>query len=119
MWALFWDRVRKPQICKPRYERTVLCGSCAPDWLSSDRGDVVTQLCVYSERPMVSLTCSPKTGPVTMRVQWPRTGRRRTLYGQTTLTGADRAQAAPGGGKASHWSHGSGGSQGTRHKRSY
>src|SRR5215203_3353862 len=54
-----------------------------------------------------------------MRVQWPRTGRRRTLYGQTTLTGADRAQAAPGGGKASHWSHGSGGSQGTRHKRSY
>jgi predicted nucleic acid-binding Zn ribbon protein len=54
MWALNWDRVRKPQICKPRYERTVLCGSCAPDWLSSDRDDVVTQLCAYCERPMVS-----------------------------------------------------------------
>jgi hypothetical protein len=54
MWTLYWDRVRKPQICKPRYERTVLCGSCAPDWLSSDRDDVVTQLCANCERPMVS-----------------------------------------------------------------
>jgi hypothetical protein len=53
MWALYWDRVRKPQICKPRYERTVLCGSCAPDWLSSERDDVVMQLCAHCERPMV------------------------------------------------------------------
>src|SRR5215213_4602995 len=45
MWALYWDRVSKPQICKPRLERTVLCGSCAPEWLSPDRDDVVTQLC--------------------------------------------------------------------------
>jgi len=53
MWALYWDRVSKPQICKPRLERTVLCGSCAPEWLSPDRDDVVTQLCGYCERPMV------------------------------------------------------------------
>jgi hypothetical protein len=53
MWALYWDRVRKPQICKLRYERTVLCGSCAPDWLSSQRDDVVMQLCAHCERPMV------------------------------------------------------------------
>jgi hypothetical protein len=53
MWALYWDRVRKPQICKPRYERTVLRGSCAPEWLSSDRDDVVMQLCAHCERPMV------------------------------------------------------------------
>jgi hypothetical protein len=54
MWALYWDRVRKPQICKLRYERTVLCETCAPEWLSSERDDVVTQLCAYCERPMVS-----------------------------------------------------------------
>jgi hypothetical protein len=54
MWALYWDRVSKPQICKPRFERTVLCGSCAPEWLSPDRDDVVTQLCGHCERPMVS-----------------------------------------------------------------
>ena len=53
MWALYWDRVSKPQICKPRLERTVLCGSCAPEWLSPDRDDVVTQLCGHCERPMV------------------------------------------------------------------
>jgi hypothetical protein len=53
MWALYWDRVSKPQICKLRYERTVLCGSCAPEWLSPERGDVVTQLCAHCERPMV------------------------------------------------------------------
>jgi hypothetical protein len=53
MWALYWDRVSKPQICKPRYERTVLCESCAPDWLSPERDDVVTQLCAHCERPMV------------------------------------------------------------------
>jgi hypothetical protein len=53
MWALYWDRVSKPQICKPRLERTVLCGSCAPEWLSPDSEDVVTQLCGHCERPMV------------------------------------------------------------------
>jgi hypothetical protein len=53
MWALYWDRVSKPQICKPRFERTVLCESCAPDWLSPERDDVVTQLCAHCERPMV------------------------------------------------------------------
>src|SRR5215204_4319900 len=65
------------------------------------------------------MTCSPKTGPVTMRVRQPQTGVRRTLYGQTTLTGADRPQAPPGGGKAGRWGYGSGGGQGTQHKRSY
>src|SRR5215203_2441139 len=54
-----------------------------------------------------------------MRVRQPQMGLRRTLYGQTTLTGADRAQAAPGGGKASRWSPGPGGGQGAGHKRSY
>ena len=53
MWALYWDRVRKPQICKLRYERTVLCGSCAPEWLSPDRDDVLTQRCAMCERSMV------------------------------------------------------------------
>src|SRR5215217_8741638 len=66
-----------------------------------------------------SLTCSPKTGPVTMRVQQPTIGTRRTLYGQTTLPGADRPQAPPGGGKASCRVHSTGGGQGTRRKRSY
>src|SRR5215216_3951934 len=47
------------------------------------------------------LTCSPKTDPATMRVQPPTMGTpRRTLYGQTTLPGADRPQATPGGRKA-------------------
>src|SRR3712207_5854448 len=54
-----------------------------------------------------------------MRVQRPRMGIRRTLYGQTTRTGADRAQAPPGGRKPSRWGYGPGGGQGTRHKRSY
>src|SRR5215207_8860063 len=54
-----------------------------------------------------------------MRVRQPQMGLRRTLYGQTTLTGADRAQAAPGGGKASRWGYCSGGGQGAGHKRSY
>ena len=53
MWALYWDQVSKPQICKLRYERTVLCDSCAPEWLSLERDDVVTQLCAQCERPMV------------------------------------------------------------------
>ena len=54
MWPLYWDRVSKPQICKPRYERTVLCDACAPEWLSPERDDVVTQLCAHCDRPMVS-----------------------------------------------------------------
>src|SRR5215217_829769 len=54
MWPLYWDHASKPQICKLLYERTVLCGSCAPEWLSSDRDDLVTQLCANCERPMVS-----------------------------------------------------------------
>jgi hypothetical protein len=54
MWPLRWYQVRKPAICKLLYERTVLCGSCAPEWLSPDRDDVVTQLCANCERHMVS-----------------------------------------------------------------
>jgi hypothetical protein len=54
MWPLSWDYVRKPQICKPLYIDTVLCESCAPEWLSLERDDVVTQLCAHCERPMVS-----------------------------------------------------------------
>jgi hypothetical protein len=54
MRPLNWDKVSKPRICEPLYERTVLCGSCAPDWLSSERDNVVTQLCAHCERPMVS-----------------------------------------------------------------
>src|SRR3712207_6253997 len=65
------------------------------------------------------MTCSPKTDPVAMRVQQPKMGIRRTLYGQTTLTGADRSQAPPSGGKASRWSLGPGGGQGARHQRGY
>jgi endogenous inhibitor of DNA gyrase (YacG/DUF329 family) len=55
MWPLSWDYGRKPQICKPLYVDTVLCSSCAPEWLSPERDDVVMQLCAYCERPMVSL----------------------------------------------------------------
>jgi hypothetical protein len=53
MWALYYDRVSKPQICKLRFERTVMCGTCAPDWLSPDRDDVLTQCCAMCERRMV------------------------------------------------------------------
>src|SRR5215218_3777766 len=65
------------------------------------------------------VTCSPKTGPVTMRVQRPTMGVRRTLHGQTTLPRADRPKAPPGGGKASHWSLDPGGGQGAGHQRGY
>jgi len=51
---LSWGQDRKPRICEPRYMRTVLCGSCAPEWLSPEREDVITQLCGHCERPMVS-----------------------------------------------------------------
>jgi hypothetical protein len=54
MMPLDWDRVSKPRICEPQYERTVLCESCAPEWLSPERDDVVLQLCANCERPMVS-----------------------------------------------------------------
>jgi hypothetical protein len=54
MRPLDWDRVSKPRICQPLYERTVLCHACAPEWLSLERDDVVTQLCAHCERPMVS-----------------------------------------------------------------
>jgi hypothetical protein len=54
MMPLDWNKVSKPRICEPQYERTVLCESCAPEWLSPERDDVVTQLCAYCERPMVS-----------------------------------------------------------------
>ena len=53
MELLRWNRIDKPRICEPRYERTVLCGSCAPEWLAPDRDDVTTQLCAHCERPMV------------------------------------------------------------------
>ena len=36
-------------------------------------------------RCFTEVTCSPKTDPVTMRVQQPKMDIRRTLYGQTTL----------------------------------
>jgi hypothetical protein len=67
----------------------------------------------------IFVTCSPKTDPVTMRVQQPKMGIRRTLYGQTTLTRADRSQAAPSGGKAGRWSLDPGGGQGAQHQRGY
>jgi hypothetical protein len=54
MWPLSPTISRKRQICDPRYARTVLCGSCAPEWLSPERDDVATQLCAHCERPMVS-----------------------------------------------------------------
>jgi len=54
MTPLYWDRVRKPRICQPLYERTVLYSASAPEWLSPERDDVAMQLCAHCERPMVS-----------------------------------------------------------------
>jgi hypothetical protein len=54
MQPLSWNSGRKPKICEPRYMSTVLCESCAPEWLSQERDDTVTQLCAHCERPMVS-----------------------------------------------------------------
>jgi hypothetical protein len=51
---LSWNYFSRPQICKPLYVDTVLCSSCAPEWLSPERDDVVMQLCAHCERPMVS-----------------------------------------------------------------
>src|SRR4051794_11544796 len=64
------------------------------------------------------LTCSPKTGPATMRVQQPTMGTRRTLYGQKTLTRADSAQAAPSRSEARFRFHGVGSEQGAGYKPS-
>src|SRR5215207_6601028 len=101
--------------------RTSNTNSSSPESLAPTLMLGVVPTCVspLSRRKVERLTCSPKPGPVTMRVRQPQTGVRRTLYGQTTLTGADRAQAPPGGGKASRWGYGSGGGQGAGHKRSY
>jgi hypothetical protein len=54
MRPLSWHYGRKPQVGKPLYVDTVLCSSCAPEWLSPERDDVVMQLCAHCERPMVS-----------------------------------------------------------------
>ena len=54
MWPLPPSYSTKQQICKPEYMRTVLCASCAPKWLSTERDDVTTQLCAHCERPIVS-----------------------------------------------------------------
>ncbi|QIN78330.1 hypothetical protein GBA65_07145 [Rubrobacter marinus] len=48
-----WRWVDPPLVGKPHYQRTVLCGSCSPEWLTPGRGDVVAQLCARCERPMV------------------------------------------------------------------
>lgn len=50
---LRWSIGYRPRVCEPHYVRTVLCGSCAPEWLSQDSDGVVTQLCAQCERPMV------------------------------------------------------------------
>lgn len=44
--------------CQPDYRRTVLCGSCAPGWLSVGEEGVVMQLCSHCDRPMVYLLTS-------------------------------------------------------------
>jgi predicted nucleic acid-binding Zn ribbon protein len=49
----WWRWAYSPLVCQPRYQRTVLCGSCAPEWLSPNKGSVVAQLCARCERPMV------------------------------------------------------------------
>jgi hypothetical protein len=54
MQPLSWNSGRKPHICESRYMPTALCESCAPEWLSQERDDTVTQLCAHCERPMVS-----------------------------------------------------------------
>jgi Zn-finger nucleic acid-binding protein len=54
IWPLPPSYSTKPQVCAPEYVRTVLCRSCAPEWLSPERDDVVTQLCAHCEGAMVS-----------------------------------------------------------------
>jgi hypothetical protein len=48
-----WRRAEGPRLGEPRYQRTVLCESCSPAWLTPGTGDVVAQLCAQCERPMV------------------------------------------------------------------
>ncbi len=48
-----WRWAEGPRLCEPRYQRTVLCESCSPEWLTPGRGNVVAQLCARCERPMV------------------------------------------------------------------
>src|SRR5918992_2297102 len=68
----------------------------------------------------VRLTRPPESGPVTMRVQMPEMGGRRTLeIGQGILTGADRAQAPRSGGQARLRLHRGGGSQRAGHQHGY
>src|SRR5215212_6471959 len=67
----------------------------------------------------VGMTCSPKTDPATMRVRPLQRSRRRTLYGQTTLSGADHPQAPGCGGEASWQGNSPGGCQRARHQRGY
>lgn len=51
--VLRMDPMFRPRVCQPRYQRTVLCEACAPEWLLADSEGVVTQLCGHCERPMV------------------------------------------------------------------
>src|SRR5215212_5994035 len=67
----------------------------------------------------VGMTCSPKTDPATMRVRPLQRSRRRTLYGQTTLSGADHPQAPGCGGEASWQGNSPGGCHRARHQRGY
>jgi len=48
-----WRWLANPRVGEPRYQRTVLCESCSPEWLTPGIGDVVSQLCAHCERPMV------------------------------------------------------------------
>lgn len=41
------------RVCQPLYERTVLCETCAPDWLSAKAETAVSQRCAFCERVMV------------------------------------------------------------------
>src|SRR5215213_9618628 len=67
---------------------------------------------------VLSLTCSPKTDPATMRVRTSQMGRRRTLeVEEEAHSGADRPQAAPGGCRTGCRDFGPRGRQETRHKR--
>jgi predicted nucleic acid-binding Zn ribbon protein len=59
---LRWSIAHGPHFCQPRYVRTVLCGSCAPEWLSPEREGVVTQRCAHCERPMVYLLTPSQMG---------------------------------------------------------
>src|SRR5215217_4783348 len=69
----------------------------------------------------VTLTCSPKTDPFTMRVQLSQQSRkRRTLSEENpTHSRADSAQAARSRGEAGHWSFPPAGRQRPRDKRGH